>query len=180
MTICRRKNATFRAEKQPGVTQPPEKKVHLTQSACLEVRSKVYAKFNHQYEGAEFMNIKEVSEQLHISTDTIRYWERVGVVPHIHRNASGYRDFTDSDIDWCSFAQCMRNAGVSIECLIEYIELYQQGPQTSGARKALLTDQLATIEQRMNEIQDTYARLKVKIDHYDEHDYLNPFKHTAK
>jgi DNA-binding transcriptional MerR regulator len=126
------------------------------------------------------MNIKQVSQQLNISTDTLRYWERVGVVPPVHRNASGYRDYTDEDIDWCNFAQCMRNAGVSIECLIEYIELYFEGPQTAQARKELLQDQLTTIAARMHEIQDTYDRLKVKIEHYDTGDGLNPFKHQAE
>ncbi len=73
------------------------------------------------------MTIREVSEKYHISQDTLRYYERVGLIPAVHRTAGGVRDYQESDLDWVEHAICMRSAGVSVEALIEYVRLYQQG-----------------------------------------------------
>ena len=120
------------------------------------------------------MNIKEVSTKLDIPADTLRYWERVGVIPPVTRATSGYRDYQPADLDWCNFAKCMREAGVSIEALIEYIDLYQQGDSTTDTRKTLLEDQLATIQAKRDAVQATYDKLAYKIAHYGQHG-LNPF-----
>lgn len=71
------------------------------------------------------MTIKEVSERFGVSTDTLRYYERIGLIPQIARTAGGIRDYTESDISWVEHTICMRNAGVPIEALIEYIRLFQ-------------------------------------------------------
>jgi len=115
------------------------------------------------------MKIKEVSAKFNIPADTLRYWERVGAIPPVNRNAAGYRDYDDEDIDWITFAKCMREAGVSIEYLIEYITLFKQGDATLQARKDLLHEQLDTIAQRLHEIQHTYDLIKDKADHYEAH-----------
>ena len=73
------------------------------------------------------MTIKEVSERFGVSTDTLRYYERIGLIPQIARTAGGIRDYTESDISWVEHTICMRNAGVPIEALIEYIRLFQMG-----------------------------------------------------
>ena len=65
------------------------------------------------------MTIKEVSERFGVSTDTLRYYERIGLIPQIARTAGGIRDYTESDISWVEHTICMRNAGVPIEALIE-------------------------------------------------------------
>ncbi|WP_225046569.1 MerR family transcriptional regulator [Lacticaseibacillus kribbianus] len=124
------------------------------------------------------MNIQKVAETLDVSADTLRYWERVGAIPPVPRSQSGYREYDTAALDWCNFAKCMRAAGVSIEALIEYIALYQVGPQTTDARKRLLEDQLATIAAKLQEVQGTYDRLSEKIAHYGGGG-PNPFAHHA-
>ena len=79
------------------------------------------------------MTIKEVSERFGVSTDTLRYYERIGLIPQIARTAGGIRDYTESDISWVEHTICMRNAGVPIEALIEYIRLFQMGDATFEA-----------------------------------------------
>lgn len=65
------------------------------------------------------MNIKKVSEQTGISADTIRYYERIGLLPRVTRNKSGVRDFSERDIATLEFVRCFRKAGMSVESLIE-------------------------------------------------------------
>ncbi|WP_262315036.1 MerR family transcriptional regulator [Lacticaseibacillus parakribbianus] len=125
------------------------------------------------------MNIQAVADTLAVSADTLRYWERVGVIPPVPRTAAGYRTYGPAELDWCNFAKCMRNAGVSIEALCDYIALYQAGPQTAAARKQLLQTQLTVIAARLQAVQGTYDRLAAKIEHYDEAD-LNPFAHHTQ
>lgn len=86
------------------------------------------------------MTINEVCEMFPISKDTLRYYERIGVIPEVHRTAGGIHDYNESDISWVQHAICMREAGVPIEMLIEYVKLYQQGDDTISARGNLLKE----------------------------------------
>ena len=73
------------------------------------------------------MTIKEVSEKYGISQDTLRYYERIGLIPPVPRTPGGIRDYQEKDLGWVEQAVCMRSAGVQIEALIEYVRLYQMG-----------------------------------------------------
>ena len=76
------------------------------------------------------MTIKEISEKYHITADTLRYYERVGMIPPVTRTASGIRDYGPKDESWVSLAICMRRAGLPVEAMIEYVKLFQQGDKT--------------------------------------------------
>ena len=114
------------------------------------------------------MNIKKVSEQTGISADTIRYYERIGLIPPVTRNKSGVRDFTELDIQLLEFVRCYRNAGVGVEPLTDYIQLLEQGEQTVPARIDLLTEQLKALENRIDELTQARDRLQYKIEHYQQ------------
>ncbi|HSJ87204.1 MAG TPA: MerR family transcriptional regulator, partial [Anaerolineales bacterium] len=97
------------------------------------------------------MKIAEVSEQFDLSTDTLRYYERVGLIPPVHRNESGIRDYNELDLRRVDFIKCMRSAGLPIEVLIEYVALVRQGDKTIEARKDILKEQRELLLARMNE-----------------------------
>ena len=101
------------------------------------------------------MKIAEVSEQHGISTDTLRYYERIGLIPPVNRNGSGIRDYNELDIRRVEFAKCMRSAGLPVEVLIDYIGLVQQGDQTIEARKEILMEQRELLVARMKQMQET-------------------------
>ena len=83
------------------------------------------------------MTIKEVSEKYDLSADTIRYYERIGLIPHVPRKENGIRDFDEAACGWVEFSKCMRSAGVQVEALIEYVDLFfKEG--TEEARKDIL------------------------------------------
>lgn len=114
------------------------------------------------------MKIAEVSKLYDLSADTLRYYERIGLLSNITRNASGIRDYSDQDCARVQFVKCMRKAGVSIEALIEYMRLFEQGDDTIAARKALLEEQRGLVRKRIAEMQAGLDRLDYKIEHYEQ------------
>lgn len=112
------------------------------------------------------MTINEVSKKYNVSCDTLRYYERIGVIPEVHRNSGGIRDYTDEDLRWVELALCMRSAGLSIETLVEYQRLYQQGDDTIKARLDLLNEQMEILENQKKQIEETMDRLSYKISRY--------------
>ena len=114
------------------------------------------------------MTIKEVCERYDITPDTLRYYERVGVIPEVNRTKSGIRDFTEEDIKWVENAVCMRSAGVPVEMLIEYVKLFQEGDSTITARRNLLIEARAKVQKNLDKYQATIDRLNYKISRYEE------------
>ena len=113
------------------------------------------------------MKIAEVSEQYGISLDTLRYYERIGLIPPVTRNESGIRDYNELDVRRVEFVKCMRSAGLPIEVLIEYIGLVQRGDQTIEARKDILVEQRQLLISRMEQMQKTLDILDHKIEVYE-------------
>lgn len=113
------------------------------------------------------MRIAEVSKKYDISADTLRYYERIGLLEHVRRNESGIRDYSEVDCARIQFIKCMRGANVSIEALIEYMQLFAEGDSTVAARKALLEEQRDLVQERINEMQAGLDRLNYKIENYD-------------
>lgn len=81
------------------------------------------------------MTIAQVSQKYGVSADTLRYYERIGLLPPVGRTKSGIRDYTEEDCNWVNFIKCMRGAGLPVETLIEYVGLFGQGDETIPARK---------------------------------------------
>ena len=113
------------------------------------------------------MTIKEVSEKYDISQDTLRYYERVGMIPPVTRTAGGIRDYQEEDIRWVELAKCMRSAGLPVEIMIEYVKLTQEGDTTIPARLQLLTDQKDLLLEQKSKIDETLERLNYKISRYE-------------
>src|SRR5512139_1763794 len=113
------------------------------------------------------MKIAEVSEKYSITSDTLRYYERIGLIPPVNRNEVGIRDYNDLDIRRVEFIKCMRSAGLPVEVLIEYMDLVQRGDQTIETRKEILKEQRALLAARIQEMQKTLDLLDNKIRVYE-------------
>ena len=114
------------------------------------------------------MTISEVSKKYNLTQDTIRYYERIGLIPRVPRTKSGVRDFDDESCRWIEFIKCMRSAGMAIDVLIEYVKLYKEGSNTLEQRKNLLIEQRKKLLKKQEEIKSTIERLEYKIKIYDE------------
>ena len=114
------------------------------------------------------MTIAEVSKQYGLSADTLRYYERIGLIPPVPRTKGGVRDYGEESCGWIELMKCMRAAGVQIEALIEYVKLFRQGDSTTAARKSILVDQRDQLLARMAEMQASLDLLNKKIDGYEQ------------
>ncbi len=113
------------------------------------------------------MTIKDVAEKFDLTQDTLRYYEKVGLIPKVNRTSGGVRDYTEQDMRHVEFVKCMRQAGLSIEVLAQYIALYQEGEKTASDRRQILVDEREKLMDRMAEMQETLDRLDFKINKYD-------------
>lgn len=115
------------------------------------------------------MNIKQVADMFDLTVETIRYYERVGVIPPVKRDKNGYRIFTKRDLNWVFLAKSLRNAGLSIESLIEFATLSQLEGDERLAQKDILKDQLKELDEKIEELTQVRKLLQYKITTYDEH-----------
>ncbi|MGN0777305.1 MAG: MerR family transcriptional regulator [Candidatus Ventricola sp.] len=113
------------------------------------------------------MTIRQVCSQYGLSPDTLRYYEKVGVIPEVHRTASGIRDYDEAALSWVENAVCMRSAGVPVESIIEYVRLYQAGDETLEARRDLLKNVHNGLLEQRRQMDAAIDRLSYKIRRYD-------------
>lgn len=116
------------------------------------------------------MKISEVSEKYGLTLDTLRYYERIGLIPPVKRSPNGIREYDDYNCGWIEFVHNMRKAGIRVEVLIEYVQLFQQGPVTKEARKEILREEYRRLNERIVELQTLRDRLGWKIENYDQID----------
>lgn len=114
------------------------------------------------------MIIKEVSEKTGVSIDNLRYYERIGLIPSVPRTESGIRNYDEVSIQWIDFVMRFKKAGVPLETIHEYIQLAIKGESTKEARRDLLTETKASIEEKMREMQETLDVINYKVDTYDQ------------
>ena len=114
------------------------------------------------------MTIREVSEKYGISQDTLRYYERIGMIPEVTRTASGIRNYQPEDLGWVELAICTRGAGLPVEALIEYVKLCQKGDATIPARLQLLQEQKVHLKEQKQQLEAAMDKLDYKISRYEE------------
>lgn len=113
------------------------------------------------------MTISEVSRKYELSADTLRYYERIGLIPPVPRSKNGLRNYNEEICGWVEFIKCMRGAGLPIEVLIEYVQLFYQGDDTIETRKELLIEQRDILISKIEDMKETLNRLNYKIKLYE-------------
>lgn len=113
------------------------------------------------------MTIAEVSKKYDMTADTLRYYERIGLIPPVPRTQGGIRNYDAESCRWIELMKCMRSAGVQIEALLEYAVLFRQGDGTVQRRREILVEQKAQLLARMAEMQRSLDKLTYKIENYD-------------
>lgn len=114
------------------------------------------------------MTIAEVGKKYNLTPDTLRYYERIGLISNVPRNKNGIRNYDDKTCKRIEFIKCMRDAGVEIEILIEYMSLFEKGKSTVSARKELLEEQRKRLLEKQENINTTIDKLNYKIKLYEE------------
>ncbi|CAM5557387.1 MerR family transcriptional regulator [Streptomyces avidinii] len=110
--------------------------------------------------------ISEVEARTGLTQHTLRWYERIGLMPHVDRSHSGQRRFTDKDLDWLAFVGKLRATGMSVADMVRYAELVREGAHTVGERRELLERTRREVRSRITELTDALAVLDYKIDMY--------------
>lgn len=113
------------------------------------------------------MTIKEVSEKFNLSKDTLRFYEKKGLIGPVKKTKSGIRNYEEQDLKRIEFIKCMRNAELPIDVLKKYIDLYKSGKETKEERKKLLENQQKILKAKIDKMQKAYKLLTNKIDLYN-------------
>lgn len=113
------------------------------------------------------MTIKQVCQRYGLTQDTLRYYEKIGVILPVHRSASGIRDYDEHDLGWVENAVCLRNAGVPVESIAKYVKLYQAGDETFAARRDLLSHVLADLTEQRSQLDAAIQKLTYKVSRYE-------------
>lgn len=116
----------------------------------------------------EEVSIAEAAVRSGLSIDTLRYYERIGLIDPPARDAGGRRQYTADDLGWIDFLTRLRTTGMSIRGMQHYADLCRQGPSTAGERRRLLLEQRAVVRARIEELSSCLGVLDYKITHYAE------------
>jgi DNA-binding transcriptional MerR regulator len=119
-------------------------------------------------DGRDQYTISEVVACTGLSAHTLRWYERIGLMPHIDRSHTGQRRFTNKDLDWLAFVGKLRLTGMPVADMVRYAELVRLGDHTRADRRELLEGTRVDVLRRIAELQDTLAVLDYKIDMYAE------------
>lgn len=146
----------------------PMEKAVVGISESLEAKKAIEKRLNELIEkDGNRMTIAQVSEKYGLSADTLRYYEKVGMIPPVTRTESGIRNYTDEDCNWVELAKCMRSAGLPVEAMIEYTRLFKLGDETIPERLQLLLNQREKLYEQQKSTEETIERLNYKISRYE-------------
>ena len=112
--------------------------------------------------------IKQVSKLTGLSEHTLRYYDREGLLPLLKRTPNGIRAFSENDIEWLGLICCLKNSGMSIEHIKEFMNLCLQGEQTLPQRKEVLEQHREHILDQLKLLNRSLSTIEYKIEHYKE------------
>jgi DNA-binding transcriptional MerR regulator len=114
----------------------------------------------------ESLSIREVAARTGLSTHTLRYYERVGLLTHVERGANGHRCYSDADLGWIDLLKRLRATGMSIADMKRYADFQREGDETFERRIALLEAHRVRVLRQLDVLQTNLGVIEYKIDYY--------------
>lgn len=114
------------------------------------------------------MTIKEVAKKTGVSADTLRYYERIGLLPAVPRKSNGIRDYDEFFIDWIAFIQDLKSVGMSLEAILDYISLAKLGEVSRKERKQLLVEVQHILLNKIKVLHTMVEKNNYHLEHYDD------------
>lgn len=112
-------------------------------------------------------SIKEAAEKFGLTPNALRFYEKEGLLPHVERSRSGIRRYSDEDMEWLSLICCLKNTGMGIKQIREFVNLTLEGPETLARRCQLLRDHKTEVESRIAEMQTLLQKVSWKIGYFE-------------
>ncbi|WP_129839788.1 MerR family transcriptional regulator [Streptomyces sp. RFCAC02] len=119
-------------------------------------------------DGQDHYTISEVAAHTGLSVHTLRWYERIGLMPHVDRSHTGQRRYSNQDLGWLAFVGKLRLTGMAVADMVRYAELVRRGDGTEAERRALLEETREEVVRRIAELDSTLALLDHKIGVYRE------------
>jgi DNA-binding transcriptional MerR regulator len=117
-------------------------------------------------DGQDCYTISEVAAFTGLRAHTLRWYEQIGLMPHVERSHTGQRLFDNRDLDWLTFVRKLRLTGMPVAAMVRFAELVLQGEATYDERREILEQTRHEVVARITELQDTLTVLDSKIDFY--------------
>lgn len=111
-------------------------------------------------------SIKQVSEKTKLKTHVLRYYEREGLLPLVSRSESGIRRYSEDDLEWLGLICCLKNTGMSIKQIKDFVELSMQGGKTLRQRCDMLVEHKKNVETQIEEMQKHLKKVSHKIEYF--------------
>ena len=111
-------------------------------------------------------SIREAAEEMEISIDTLRYYEKIGLLPHIRRGENGRRMYSEEDLGWVYWLKLLRESGMPIRTMKRYVEATRAGDHTIDERCAILEDHRKHLRDRIRKLHMFLGKLEKKVEFY--------------
>lgn len=105
----------------------------------------------------------QVTEKTGFTIDTLRYYERIGLLHHVGRTAGGRRTFTDHDVEFLGLLRCLRDTGMPVAEMLRFVELLRSGDATQNERLEVLRDHEARVESQIERLREHQEHIRFKI-----------------
>lgn len=110
--------------------------------------------------------IKQVSEKTKLKAHVLRYYEKEGLLPGVSRSESGIRRYSEDDLEWLSLIRCLKNTGIAIKQIREFVELSMKGKETLKQRCEMLAEHKKEVEVQIEEMQKHLRKVEHKIQYF--------------
>lgn len=111
-------------------------------------------------------SIRQVSEKTKLKAHVLRYYEREGLLPFVNRSESGIRRYSEGDMEWLGLICCLKNTGMSIKQIKDFVDLSKQGGKTLKQRCDLLIEHKKNVEAEIEEMQKHLQKVSCKIEYF--------------
>ena len=113
-------------------------------------------------------SIQDVSNKTGLSTHTLRYYEKEGLISGVERSQGGFRQYTDEDLERLGLIRCLKNTGMSIQEIARFVQLTHEGDHTLEERVELLREHRERVLERMAEMQEHLDKVTWKLNFFTE------------
>lgn len=113
-------------------------------------------------------SIGQVAQKTGLSTHTLRYYEKEGLLPFVKKSGSGLRIFSDSDLGWLAMIECLKETGMPLKGIKQYIDWFIEGDSTLQNRLDMFRAQKTHIEEQIAQLQKHMEKINYKIKLYEE------------
>ena len=113
-------------------------------------------------------SIGQVAQKIGLTTHTLRYYDKEGLLPFVHKNSAGLRIFSEGDIDWLVVIECLKGTGMQLKDIKQYIDWCQEGDKTISQRLEMFKRQKHKLEEQQKLLRQYMEKINYKIAYYTE------------